>query len=677
MADRVETFAVGCSGGLVTNLPSLTQAAQFSGTAIELENFEPTVEGGYRRINGYTKYNELPIPVLPTLYTTASYSAGVSTINVTNLPPAPETLIGKTFIIGFPNPLLVPQVYTVTTSGSYSITNRTVNITFTPALSAPLSAVSPITVLEPAANRKMLVALSSHNDGAIVISGYNEIYSSQNFYIGVNQPIRRYGWRSIPISNGTTQVNGAGQTGTSLVVKDLRYAPKQGDLFYIGSNFYVVNTSTAVVNGVATLTLYSSLVSSPANSAAVTWVSSWGRFSYIDSIRLSTTRYSKNGYVYTAVAGYYPFLLENEDLIYIIDGIQEVKYTAHFKNTLFFSKPHELLFSAPYDELNFNVADGAGTIAFADEITGLKALRDSLLIFCKTSIYRLVGSSSSDFRTELVSSAVGCISHDSIQEINGDVVFLTDSGLCLLSDTEKTSGLGINLVSDKIRKEMDVLLTPPVDPFVRQIYYRGIYLKNKSQYRLFRYDEFGATAADSIGIAASQVGNETSELSFSKLKGFKVWSCDNLDAATDNSNLPVEYQSVFMNGVDGYVYRMDNGNTFDGTNITATYSTPYYFFNDPKVRKAVLKLTLYTEPEGAVTTTVDTVLDYNKSDVIQPPAVVVGTTGSTYSDTTAPVFTTPLVGNGNSVSLKFTSNTNIPPYIIQSFTIEYSTNDRR
>ena len=69
MADRVETFAVSCTGGLVTNQPTLAQAAQMPGTARELVNFEPSVEGGYRRINGYSKYNSSPLSTLPIVYT--------------------------------------------------------------------------------------------------------------------------------------------------------------------------------------------------------------------------------------------------------------------------------------------------------------------------------------------------------------------------------------------------------------------------------------------------------------------------------------------------------------------------------------------------------------------------------------------------------------------------------
>lgn len=38
----------------MTNVDALTQASQMSGSAINLVNMEPSLEGGYRRINGYT-----------------------------------------------------------------------------------------------------------------------------------------------------------------------------------------------------------------------------------------------------------------------------------------------------------------------------------------------------------------------------------------------------------------------------------------------------------------------------------------------------------------------------------------------------------------------------------------------------------------------------------------------
>jgi hypothetical protein len=682
--DRIETLPVGCSGGLVTNVPSLLQASQLQGTAIDLENFEPTVEGGYRRINGYTKWNAKRVPFFGDLYTVGTYSIGATAITITNLFPDDYTEFtnGLTFTIEISS-----TTYTVTSTSSSNFNTRSITVNFTPALDVNLP--TTYRLFFDKYLDKFLTIYVSYNDGVIVVGPYGKVFVSQNIYLGGGLPISRDGWRWIPINNGITQVNGAGQTGNSLNVKGLRFAPFMGDNFVLNNVFYTVQFSTALSNGTSTLTISPNLSSSPSDSASITWLSSYGSASFIDnevgtkdSNRLSFTKYKNNilaptiSFLRTAVTGDRPFVIDRDVRLYIIADVVGVRYTAYFKNTLFFAQRSNLIFSAPYNDLNFNVADGAGVISFGDQITGLKSLRDSLIVFCKTSIYRLIGSSSEDFRTELISSSVGCISDNTIKEINGDVIFMTDSGLCLLSDTEKTSGLGITLVSDKIKAEINNLLTPVVDPFSQSVYYNSIYIKNKSQYRVFQFKD-SVTDANSIGIIASKVDRETSDLSFSKLKGFKVFSCDNLDDATDNSSLPVPHQAVFANGTDGWVYQMDSGNTFDGTNITATYSTPYYFFNDSKFRKTIHKVTVYTEAEGAVTTTIDTVLDYNKSDIIQPPPVIVGTTGTTYNDTTTPVFSTPLIGNGYSVSLKFTSNTNTPPYVIQSFTVEYSTNDRR
>ena len=54
MADESQTTpsAFNCEGGLVLNKSTFMMQP---GEALELENFEPDVSGGYRRINGYSK----------------------------------------------------------------------------------------------------------------------------------------------------------------------------------------------------------------------------------------------------------------------------------------------------------------------------------------------------------------------------------------------------------------------------------------------------------------------------------------------------------------------------------------------------------------------------------------------------------------------------------------------
>ena len=61
MADesQVTPSAFNCEGGLVLNKSTFMMQP---GEALELENFEPDIEGGYRRISGYSKYVSVIVP---------------------------------------------------------------------------------------------------------------------------------------------------------------------------------------------------------------------------------------------------------------------------------------------------------------------------------------------------------------------------------------------------------------------------------------------------------------------------------------------------------------------------------------------------------------------------------------------------------------------------------------
>ena len=52
---RSQPFPVACNGGLIKSATSI-DLLKSPGVARELRNFEVSIEGGYRRINGYTKF---------------------------------------------------------------------------------------------------------------------------------------------------------------------------------------------------------------------------------------------------------------------------------------------------------------------------------------------------------------------------------------------------------------------------------------------------------------------------------------------------------------------------------------------------------------------------------------------------------------------------------------------
>ncbi len=61
MPDNIKSFPAPCQGGLISNLDYLTQGATFPGSAIRMINYEPALEGGYRRVSGYeNSYGTVP-----------------------------------------------------------------------------------------------------------------------------------------------------------------------------------------------------------------------------------------------------------------------------------------------------------------------------------------------------------------------------------------------------------------------------------------------------------------------------------------------------------------------------------------------------------------------------------------------------------------------------------------
>ena len=56
---QVQPVAFNCEGGLVLNRSTFMMQA---GEALELQNFEPDIEGGYRRITGFSKYVSAIVP---------------------------------------------------------------------------------------------------------------------------------------------------------------------------------------------------------------------------------------------------------------------------------------------------------------------------------------------------------------------------------------------------------------------------------------------------------------------------------------------------------------------------------------------------------------------------------------------------------------------------------------
>jgi len=62
MATQWQTFPMPFNGGLITNISPLQQGINNVGSAFQLQNFEPSLDGGYRKLAGYTKFIDAQLP---------------------------------------------------------------------------------------------------------------------------------------------------------------------------------------------------------------------------------------------------------------------------------------------------------------------------------------------------------------------------------------------------------------------------------------------------------------------------------------------------------------------------------------------------------------------------------------------------------------------------------------
>ena len=306
-----------------------------------------------------------------------------------------------------------------------------------------------------------------------------------------------------------------------------------------------------------------------------------------------------------------------------------------FKNTAFFAKGHNIFFTAPATIDDFNVANGAGSINVANDITGMIVFREQLIIFTTDTIKRLVGNTASDFALEPITDKIGCINSDTIQEFGGDIIYLSPDGVRLLGATDRIGDFALDVASDNIVNDAKDFIAQ-TDKFC------SVLIRNKAQYRIFAYLPTLDKSRSRGLIATKFIAQGGEGVSWSTTRGIKA----NVADSTYSGSAEV---IMFAND-DGFCYEMDSGNSFDNEKIEAIYESPYMPITDSQLRKTLYKLTLYAEPTGQMNLDVNFNLDFdssNNTSVVQPPKITISTAGT--ATTTAVV--NGAVGSSNNVTV--------------------------
>ena len=357
------------------------------------------------------------------------------------------------------------------------------------------------------------------------------------------------------------------------------------------------------------------------------------------------------------------------------DAPTDPKYSAVFQNHMFLAgDPAEdtnLYFSAPYAETDFSAANGSGVINVGFPVVAIKPFRDALYIFGSNNIRKLVGNNISNFVLETVTDDLGCLATDSVIEIGGDLLFLSQDGLRPVSGTDKIGDVNLETVSKDIQSIFtDIVFDIDLDTL------NAVVIRQKTQFRYF----FGA--ADSQGVIGGfrQTPNGL-QFEYSQMLG--------ITATCSDSGYIGQNEFVIHGTQDGKVHRQEQGTSFDGTDIFSLFQTPFFHMQDPEQRKVFYTVATYLRSEGDNSIVMSAVYDYEDVDTLNPTNFNLTTTGAAayynealynstaiYDGNPSPVQRTNISGSGKSASLKFVTNDSSASHSIQGLVITFGVGDR-
>ena len=587
MADesQVTPSAFVCEGGLIANRSTFIMQP---GQALQLENFEPDVEGGYKRIKGYQRHVRHVVP---------------------------ETSSSD-------EPILL-----TTTFANKVIAARGQKIFSSATTSLGTSSSNSITANETMTGSGVITVISTTGFSS---SGALQIDDEQFTYTGVTATTFTGVTRA---TNSTiTAVHSASSDTTRTVVSESwteRDTSRSNAVKYTLERFNFNGSDKLIlVDGANAPVVFNT-------SIAATDVSE------------------------SAVAG-----------ASIVTSFREHMFYAGMSST-----PQEVVFSVPFDEDNFSSGQGAGSFKVDDTIVGLKVFRDSLFVFCENRIFKLTGSSSANFAVVPVTRDIGCINGKTIQEFAGDLIFLGPDGLRTVAGTARIGDVELGTISSNVQSLFDENISNATA-------FDSVVIPEKTQYRLFFSKDAGSESLTEgiICVLKGSSGGQ-SNYEFSRIKGIKPACTDTFITAGDVLAL--------HGGFDGYVYRQEEGATFDGSAINGKYRSPDMTFGDPGLRKHMQRVIVNYKPESTINADLFVRYDYEASDSARPSAYslnsedIAGIYGlSTYGNPTyggpsQPLLRQSVEGSGFAIALRVNDNGSTPAYSLKGFQLEYQTGARR
>jgi len=474
------------------------------------------------------------------------------------------------------------------------------------------------------------------------------------------EPSTQGGYRRL---NGTTKYN-------STIVPQVAASSERVLLSAIFNDIIIAGRGGTVYSGTT-----SGSWTSRATSKGSTYTYDFDKFNYDGTNKIIIATGSTNAF--TLNTSY------TEDIINATGGgtaPTAPKYVKSFANHMFYAgmsnATHSIIFSGPFTEDDFDT--GGGEIKVGDVVTGLKVFRDELFVFCQRKIYKITGTSSSNFALAEIAKNVGTIANHSIQEVGGDLIFLSADGLRTIAGTARIGDVELGTISKQVQDRINDIEYDNVTSLV---------IRDKSQYRLFYPASGGAESSSKGLIAVIKINPNTNQLGYeyADIKGLKVSCCD--------SDYISNAETIVHGGYDGYIYKQESGNVWTRASTTAaldsTYRSPDMTMGDPGIRKSMERINLNWKPEGEVSASLYLQYNYNDRETPQPALISLTSSGSgayygtgvfgtaTYGQGDLPITRKSVEGSGFAIAVKITDTSTNLPWSIRGFQLEFVPGGRR
>ncbi len=665
-------------GGLDLTTPAIVMPP---GKVIDSQNFEPAINGGYRRPEGYERYDGQMSP------TVAHYS--ILPVTFAGVPIVAGQDVASTIITGLATVLAVYPTYLVI-FGEFSTIDFPLNDVLTNVTTGggAIGMVSGVTTVDGSSTP------SDHADNLLLAANQQRTFILAVPGSGIIRGVWNYkdDWYAFRDNLGATAgiMWKASVTGwTQVTMKfELPFTTAIAQIF--DGDTVTGNTSGATATVVVSVLRTGTWTVAGAGSLIITPLA--GTFSPGEVIRVSGANKATVTAAATQITRLPGGRLEfcnfnfsgstNTQKMYGADGVNPAfeffagtyvpirtgmvadtpKHLICHKDYLFLSFLGSAQFSSLGNPYYWSVVLGAGEIACSSPIAGFLPQAgtndgSSLAIFTEDSTAVLYGTSNLDWK--LVSSIydLGYLPY-TLQQVSNNAYGMTARGIQTLVTTLNYGDFNYSSVSHQIQ---------PIITSKRGLECASNTLKERNQYRVYYTDG----TAIAVGITGDRIS------------GMMVLNYTIPVRCITTAVLSTGLEVTCFGSDDGYVYMDNIGTSQDGDAIEAWLRLPFNNDKSPRIRKRFRRANFEMQAEGFAQLNVTYDLGYGSQAVMpgaaQPDTILNGA-GGYWDQVTWDQFTwdAQLIGNP-SVSIEgteknisflfYTNRSQDQPFTLQGLTL--------